>query len=405
MPIFTSQNIKADVARKIHGAVSESFFGSLNEGARQFLNTVDAYETKRRTTIESALYDQVDKYYLPIDLKDQKIIDIRKQILTDRTYRDSFDNVSNRTFDKYNSGANGVGAWRTFTIEANDNVKFIRIKDNLQNTTLILNTADSLTNNGSWNVYGSVSNLRVDNLNYLTGVGSLRFDIGTTTSGALEDADITPVDLTNYLVSGALFTWLYLPNPTSMTNVTLKWGSSAVDYNSFTVTAPHNNTVWMTGWNLLKFPLDGYQVFGNPNNAAINRLRLEFQTTGGPMPSVRIDNIVARQGIVYGMEYYSEYLFSDPITGLWKPQSFDLSDNINLSTTSYNLLMLLVSVIEAQEVRNSQTDVNQLKADFREQLGNYLASNKSEFIKPTETWYKQVDPTRSQFYSQGLGSY
>jgi len=402
---YTTNDVKEFVTRKIHGNISESFYGSLNEGARQLLTILDAYETKRQTTIESALYDQVDKYYLPIDVKDQKIIDIRRQVLADRTYRDSFDNISNRTFDKYYSTSQAMGSWRTYTIEAQDNIKFIRLSDRIPNTTLIIHKADSLTDNGTWNVYGSVHDLDLDQLNYLTGSGSLRFNIDTNTTGALENANIDVVDLTEYLQVGAIFTWIFLPDPQSMTDVILKWGSSATDYNSFTVTAPHNNTVWTTGWNLIKIPLDGFTVTGSPNNAAIDRIRLEFQTNGAAMTGVRIDNIVARKGVVYIIKYYSSFLFSDPLTGLWKEQSYDTKDIVNLSTTSFNLLAYLVAIIEAQEVRNSTTDIAVLQNEFEKYLKAYQNLNKSEYIKPNEQWMKTVDPTRSQFYSQGLGSW
>ncbi len=403
IPQFTVGDLQADVTRKVHGAVSQSFYGSVNEAARWFLGAIDAYETKRRAYIENALYDQVDKYYLPPDTKDQKIIDIRKQAFNQRTYRDSFTNIDNKTFDKYNSTGNGWGAWRTYTIESDDNIKYIRINDQLPNTTLIINKANSLTDNGNWNTYGILNNLQLDQLNYLTGNGSLRFDMGTGTYGALENAGISSVDLTGWLQVGAIFTWVYLPSPSSLISVLLKWGSSPTDYNSFVVNAPHNNTVWNIGWNLCKFPLDGYNVFGNPNNAAITQIRLEFQTTGAPMTGVRIDNIVARKGILYEIQYYSSYLFSDPVTGLWKPTTFDMGDLINLSTTSYNILMLKVAAIEAQEVRNSPTDVAKLESDLEKELSNYWEDNKSEYIKNTETYLKMVDPTRNQFYGMGGG--
>lgn len=401
--IFTSQQVQADVERKIHGNVSQSFFGSLNEAARWLLNAIDPYETKRMTTIENAVYDEVDKYYLPYDVKDNRVIDIRKQRY--RTYRDSFDQVSNRTFDKYNSTGNGYGAIGTFTIESLDGIKFIRLKDHLQDSTLILNQCDNLTNNGTWNVYRSVSNLQVDKLNYLSGNGSLRFNVSTSTSGALEVDGINPINLTDYMGTGAIFTWLYLPNPEFMSNMTIKFGSDPLNYYSYTVIGPHNNTVWLTGWNLVKFPLDGLITTGNPNMQSIVNVRFELQTTGQPMYNCNIDNIVVRNGFVYEIEYYSSFLFNNATTGLWQATSYDLGDNINLGVTSYNLLMLRTAVIEAQEVRNSPTDVQVLSAELEKEMANYLASNKSEYIEPTESWYKTVDPTRTQFYQFGLGSY
>lgn len=399
MNLYTTNDIKADVSRKIHGSVSESFFGSLNEAARWFLSIVDAYELKRTAYLESALYDQVSTYYLPIDLKDNKIIDIRKQRLHGRSYRDDFTQVSNRSFDKYNSTGSGVGAWKTFTIANLNGVKFIRLNDNLPHTTIDIQKCDSLTNNGTWNVYGSINTLTVDGLNYLTSNGSLRFNVDASTVGAIENASISTVDLTDYVQVGALFTWIYLPDPSVMSSARLYWGSSATDYYSFTVTAPHNNTTWLKGWNLMKFPFDGMTTTGNPDPSSINRVKLEITTTGTPSTGIHIENIVARKGIIYEMEYYSSFLFADPITGLWKAQSYDLSDNINLSQTSYNLLMLKTAIIEAQEVRNSVTDIQVLTIELQEQLKSYLASNKSEYIPPEEAWYKEIDPTRTMYFS------
>lgn len=403
MNLFTVQNLQADVSRKIHGQVSESFFGSVNEAARWLLGAIDPYETKRIAYLESALYDQISKYYLPVDVKDNRIIDIRKQqqTLLARTYRDDFTQISNRSFDKYNSTGSGVGAWRTFTMESLEGVKFIRINDNLPNTALTLQTCDNLSNNGTWNIYGSVNTLTVDALNFLTGQGALQFNVDSGTFGALENADIQQIDLTDYVQTGAIFTWIFLPTPSVMSSVRLFWGSSALDYYNFTVTAPHNNTVWVQGWNLMKFPLQNPIVVGDPLIGAINRVRLEFTTTGVASTGIHIENIVAHKGTVYIMEYYSDYLFNTPMTGLWQPQTYDLGDNINLSTTSYNILMLKTALIEAQEVRNSATDVAVINADLQDVMHNYLASNKSEYIVPEEAWYKEIDPTRNQFFIGG----
>lgn len=398
-PNLSVQKLQSDVTRKIHGNVSESFFGSLNEAARWFLAAVDPYEMKRKAYIEDALYDDESTYYLPVDVKDNKIIDIRKQ--KKRTYRDAFDSVSNRTFDKYNSTGNGWGALRSYTIISLDGIKYIRIKDNLQNTTLNVQQANNLTNNGTWNVYGSVNNLTLDQVNFLKGDGALQFDINTGTSGALEVTGMSSVNISDYMQVGALFVSMYLPDPQNMVSVTLKWGSSPTDYWAFTVMAPHNSPDFVIGWNQLKFPLEGFQTFGAPNPSDINLLRLEFQSVGAPMYGVHINNIVARKGVLYEMLYYSSHLFKDPISGLWKPETYDLGDLINLGLTSYNILMLKTAIIEAQEVRNSSTDVQLLNAELDLAMKNYLASNKSEYIPPTETWYKSTDPTRAQFYQFG----
>ena len=108
---YTSGQLKADVQRKIHGAVSQSVFDSLNEAARWLLTTIDPYETKRQRYLEYGLFDHLNSYYLPIDCKDQKIIDIRRQINQNNQWKwVSFANISNRTFRKYENIQSGYGA-------------------------------------------------------------------------------------------------------------------------------------------------------------------------------------------------------------------------------------------------------------------------------------------------------
>lgn len=400
---YTSGQLKADVQRKIHGAVSQSVFDSLNEAARWLLTTIDPYETKRQRYLEYGLFDHLNSYYLPIDCKDQKIIDIRRQINQNNQWKwVSFANISNRTFRKYENIQSGYGAYGTYTIEPLDNVKYIRIKDRMQNTTLNINTCDSLTDNGTWNVYGGLNNLTVDTLNYVQGNAALRFDISSGTFGAIEVTGQNSANIESYEVSGSLFFSLYVPNPANLVSVTLKWGSSGTDFYSFTVTAPHNNTTWLQGWNVLKFPFDQPNVFGNPNPQAITMERIEFQTTGQPLYNMRIDNICARQAVLYEILYYSSYLFSDSQSGDWKQESYDPGDILNVSLTSYNLLMLKTAIIQAQEVKNSATDIQVLSADLAQALDSYLMDNKSEYIKPQEAWYKPIDPARTFMYPWGM---
>ena len=41
----------------------------------------------------------------------------------------------------------------------------------------VINAANSLNSNGTWNVGGNVQNLRLDDLNHITRGGSIKFDI------------------------------------------------------------------------------------------------------------------------------------------------------------------------------------------------------------------------------------
>ncbi len=44
MNLYTTNDIKSDVSRKIHGSVSESFYGSLNKAQQAFERNYNRYK-------------------------------------------------------------------------------------------------------------------------------------------------------------------------------------------------------------------------------------------------------------------------------------------------------------------------------------------------------------------------
>lgn len=410
---FTVANLIADLNRKVSpGTTSQSrdIFGAIAEGSRQFLEDIRPKELSRRVLIENALYDQVHQFTCPQDLDEKKIMQWYKLgshsnstgVTNTDTWYHPMLQVTNREFDKSKGGQGGNGYYgcgrQQFTIEWQSGVKFIKVTDFQGLSGITLSTMDSLTSNGTWNVFGNVVNLTEDHLTYVAGNGSFRFDINTSSStGGLETFNITPIDITQYFTIGKIFTWLDLPNANQIQTVTLELLTDASNVNtnlySITVNSPHDTTAFQVGQNLMGFPfdLDSMNVVGTPNPANIIGMRFRFVTNGTLlMNSVRIDNVVVRKGAVYGIQYISKYIFEQAGTGLWKEAPDDTSDIIHLEQGTYNVLLAYCSTVLGLEIF-ADTATKTAKGVLLGKLGQlqnmqitaantYKKNNKTEFI-------------------------
>ena len=85
----------------------------------------------------------------------------------------------------------------------------------------------------------------------------------------------------------------------------------------------------------------------------INKIKFTFTTNATLlMNSVRIDNVVARKGSVYGIQYISNQVFQNATTGLksWRPQND--SDLITLEYDTYQLLLAFCVNVFSNELIN-----------------------------------------------------
>ena len=344
------------INRKLHGGTvteSSDFEGAFDEGRRNMLKMINPPELARIAYIEQALYDQVNKYAVPVDCNANLISNIRmlSSYHNVDTGCEPLAQVYSREFDqKYRDNI--------FAINWNSGVKTMSIfhpQGLHKNQHLVINDVDSLTQNGTWNVGGNVVNLRLDELNHITKKASLSFDINdSSTTGYIENFTMKPVDLSEYLNSGATFEWLSLPIPKEMVSVTLTLGSNqtdlTTDYYYATVNQPHDNNEFVTGWNLLKYMMNNLNTVGNPNPKSIGFSRITFETTGKPIPGCNIDNIVVRRGVVYEMAYNSRWCLIDSTTNAWKKFTTSNSDIIPLEEDGFQILGLEVALVIQKEL-------------------------------------------------------
>jgi len=399
----TVAQLKLDIYRGISPAKpsdSKDVNGAILQAVEIMLSTMKPKELSRRTVIENALYDQVNQYNCPDDLDTNKIMQWYR--LKGNREIDGFYNpmtqTTNRDFDDATRNGNcgdGSSAQNLFTIEYQSSKKFIKVSEFHNNTGTTINDMNSITSNGTWNVFGNLVNLATDNLTYVAGSGSLRFDLNTSSNtGGLISNGMKAVDISSYLNVGKVFTWLDLPNLGQLQTVTLNMFTTSTDYYSITVSSPHDTDAFQVGQNLLGFEMDSstMNTIGTPDPKNINQISFTFVTNGTlDMNSIRIDNVVARKGVVYGIQYISNQVFKDAVTGLMKWRPTDDSDIIILQYDTYQVLVAAcVYVFAGELVNGANTTVirnklvnpylNAMNAAFVE----YKKRHKEEYIDETQ---------------------
>ena len=317
-------------------------YSTLKMAMEIVLMNVDPKETIITEPIESLLYDKTYDYVLPSGLKDDAIIDIRRQV---QDYRGN--NLGSATFSRQfeveKSSRNGL-----FRVRNNKGVRTIRIAEELT-APLTIHTCDTLDQNGTWAGDAAVSGLVADTNFYFSGIGALRFNLDATGSAYLENTAIDSVDLRTIEDIGSLFLLLYWPSAGSnLTSVQLEWGTDASNKWSKTVTAPHTGDAFAQYLNILRFDWKDATETGSPSASAVTYLKVTLTYTGA-QTGVVLDGIEGKLGTPFEIEYYSNQGFRTS-DGVWTSTPSAGSDFINLGTDAVNLLFFQFMALAQYEL-------------------------------------------------------
>jgi hypothetical protein len=389
---YTIAQLKVDLQGILRGTSLSKVSGPnelISRAGRQVLLDCDPQETKRIAQISNAIYDSVYDYPTPVDLKGVSIIDIRPQVTRD--IDDSMSQTYAKSFDLRKEN-------NTFQVQFNSGIKTVRISKNTIAGSL-LNGCDSLTANGTWTNGGVASSPTVDTVIKVTGSGSLSFNSSGSGAAYLENSTMTAVDLSAQLNQGSEFLWVYMPDPTQVTSVDLRWGSSSTAYWNRTVTTGQIGA-FQTGWNLLRFDWNGSTETGTPDSTKINYVRVTLNVTAANN-NFRIDSLVSNLPTIYEMVYYSKYIFQ-AAGGTWQESVQADSDLINLDTESYNLLVLKAAEMAALNIQEAilarghliNFDYSTYGTEYDKALAEYKMRYKSEIIQPRVKYYRVFKPFR-----------
>lgn len=398
----TIAQVKTKITSRLHGTTLNKisdFYTICQDAAELMLSRIDPVETTRKTTLTNAVYDNVYDYSLPSDFKSPA--DLVLQANADNTNNSTLQRTFAREFVNRKKNNQLAILWR-------DAVQFLRFSRNI-NTPVVVDKADSLTENGTWAVGGNASGLVLDTLNYVSGNGSLRASVSS---------------------SGALV------------NVIIRIGNDSSNYFHRTVTTGHFEA-FKQGWNLLRFDISGMTEQGSVDMSAIDYVRVtvtyntnqtayfektltqsldlsdNYETDGAvflytyfdsitALTLLRLDNITANLGSIFDLTYYSNYLFRTS-AGTWISKPTSDSDIVNLSEVSYKIFEAEISRIITQQVEgamgifdytywNTQLEGADGTGENTGLYADYLAQYPSERLESTTTYYDTSDNDRIGYY-------
>lgn len=397
--MYTISRLKSDVAARLHGTTVNSiqnFYGLCNAVASDILLRIDPQETKR--IVETPpIFNGVWNYAIPVDLKGNRVIDIRPQFL--RYPQDVWLQVYNQAFDL--SKNNLPGSWQPdMTIVYDSAIKYIRISSPNLVPGIVLSQGDNIQSNGTWSTGGDATNLQVDNINFVNAGGSLKFNLtGATGTGYLENSTLGAQNLQNNINQAVQFLYSYFPTGNEITSMELRWGSGASDYYSVTTSVTQENTTFQNAWNLLAFNWLGATVVGSPDVQNITYLRVTWNyTVGKAQTGMHLNGISSILGKILEMEYYSKYMFRDQ-AGTFKETVTSDTDIINLDTEAYMIFTNRFLYLAAQQKQGSDMgfDFSFFDKEYENGIARYTALYKSEVQKPRSTYYQQPYPTYTQY--------
>lgn len=405
---YTVYNLIRDVNRKIHGAQVDDVIYELDEGRRNMIKAIKPPEMKRTSFIEYALYDEVESYAIPEDVTYDNITDIKK---LDKNK--NLDSISEPMGHLYQRQFDQKRRKNIFTINMINGVKTMSIyrpKGLKRNEHLVVNKVDSLSDNGSWNTSGNVVNLRLDQLNHVSKKASLSFDINDSSAyGSIENFTMTPINMVDYLNTGAAFSWLSIPLPQNLLTVKLTLGSNqtdlSTDYYYSTVNQPHDGTEFQNGWNLLKYMLNNLESVGTPNPKSIGYIRFDFTTNNEPIPGCNLDSLVVRKGEIFEITYNSSYCLIDATSRAWKKFTTSNSDQFPFEEETYQIIMLETALVVQKDLYASNIgasfDVSGVENDLTNAYTLYVANHKEEIIEAEQ--YMDVFGRNAYGYRENSG--
>lgn len=386
MANYSIQTLQNDLVSAIHGTTANkipNIYGIHNRAARQLLLDVDPKETQRVVQL-AQVFNSVFDYSAPVDVKGDRVIDIRPQAgrkpwdVYPQGYSQNFD--ANKSFSTDNK----------LYVQWNTGVKSLRIE--APSLTAPVTLTDTSTTTG-WTATSGASTITLDSTNNVAGGGALVFNLlAGQATGYIENSSLTAIDLTAHLNTSTLFLWVYMPAGASITNVNIRWGTSSSAYYSQNATVRQDGTTFQNGWNLLAFPWVSATVTGSPTVSAIKYVRATFTYDSTLQTGIKVCNLTSALGYYFEAVYYSKYLFRNPSTNVFKETVTDVTDLttiINLDTESFNLYFDLNAMYVAQSLQGSDAayDLTVWEAEYTKNLARYKAQNLSETILKGESYY------------------
>lgn len=384
---------KEHLAAELHGSTLNrvrNIEALFQRSANTLLSKIDPIDTMRLTALTNTIHDDIYNYPLPTDFK--KIIDLYPQ-----SSRTTHDTANRRLSEKFDLGKELHD--KTISIEGSEGSKILRVNWRTRQAKTI-NEANSLTANGTWSAVGTASGAAADDIDYVSGSGSLKVDLAASGDG-LQNTTMTDVDLTDEDEVADFFVWFKVKNSTDLANlnsVSLIWGNDLTTayWTGVAQTTQADGTAFKVGWNQVKVPWSTATETGTVAPATIDSLKITFSIDAA-ISDIRIDNITCSIGKNFDIKYYSKYLLKNT-AGTWIDKTTSDDDIVVLDSDAINILLLedLIAAAQQAEGSDSTFDINYAKAELEVLYNQYKKEYPSQSKKPI-TYYGNPHPGRGRW--------
>jgi len=384
---YSVQTLLTDLASVVHGTTVNkvpNVYGHINRAARQLLLDIDPKETQRIVSLPQ-VFNSVFDYPAPVDLKGDRIVDIRPQ--AGRTPSDLFVQDYAMNFDANKS----LLASNAVYTQWNTGVKTLRIEAPTIAAPLVITSTGDTT---GWSATAGAQNITLDTSSAVAGAGAIQFDLAAgSATGSIQVSSLSAIDVTSHVNIDTLFFWVYLPSAASVTSLNLKWGSDyTANYYTLSTTTTQQGTAFQDGWNLIALQWSSATKEGNPVSTAYDSVQLTVSYDSTLQTGLKFCSLTSNPGEVFQIQYYSNCLFRNPLTNAFQETVVDSSDDskvINLATESYNLLFNKTAYFVCQALQGADAgyDTTFFDSEYEKGVMRYKGLNPAEAIQKAESYY------------------
>jgi len=240
--------------------------------------------------------DGITTYRINANLNFKCAVDIRPE--KSPVSNLEFEYLSNNRFDSDSIYT------KKFAIKTEDQRQYLRVKYSGQS--LVVNQANSVTNNGTWVGATAISNLSDDIYESFNGSTSLKFNYSGTT-GTLTNSTMRAVDVSRYAQRSGIYFDIDLKSITGLTSITMRFGSSGANYITGVATTDYLGNPFVLGWNRVVLDWNGTTtVVGTPVDTAWTYIQLIVAYSSNPSTiGNHIENFFITENVPLTFEFYS----------------------------------------------------------------------------------------------------
>jgi hypothetical protein len=209
----------------------------------------------------------------------------------------------------------------SWSVERYDGNKYLLINYQPKYRAKTISNFDSTSaGGGTWELdatNGDGTNLETDTVEYKQGNASLKFDADVSQSVnnkvILSNTTMDSLDLSEYEDLAAFLLWVYIPETTNFSSITLYWGSSTSAYWSATVTTDMDGSAFTDGWNRIRVNWSDASMTSSPDVTAIDYFQIDLNYTGSYVDDTnfRVDELLLARPEKLTFHYIGWYVGTD----------------------------------------------------------------------------------------------